>query len=148
MLGTAANSSIAVPKNASTFGGAHSTRNSAIASPIGIAISMAIRVETPVPKMLLRAPYSCVIGFHAVDVRKPRPNFFRARCELNTITHTSPAINTGIAAAQTAVIHLKTLSPATGLIILPGEFSSRTSQTAGTLPDHFDVNAKPVSCWI
>ena len=110
MLGIAARSSIALPTGLLIQGGANSTKKSAMARLKGRAMTMAIKVDTSVPKILLAAPKFPVTGFQAFEKRNPIPNFLSDRLEpiINCIK--IPAIRTKISAESKAAAHLNILS--------------------------------------
>jgi hypothetical protein len=126
----AANNSIAWPTTLENVGGASSTRNNASTTEAGTAISIAINVETIVPKMELAAPKFCATGFHVWEKRKPNPNFSMDKEEERKSSMNIPAMTMIIKAAQNAVRSLNAASPALKIFfVLIVSFTSKDFQS-------------------
>jgi len=100
-----------LPTTRLTLGGANSTRKRAMARLRGTAMTMAMKVETRVPKMLLNAPNSWSTGFHSVEKKKPKPNCLIAGQEERIKSSPMATMTRGTSSEHRKVSQRKVRSP-------------------------------------
>ena len=75
MEGTAASSSMAVPRGRRSHAGQFSVKNKAMPNASGTASSKAMPADSTVPTMAMAAPNSSLTMSHSTVQRNLRPNF-------------------------------------------------------------------------